>query len=1594
MGAVPSRECTSLFSYFRGSYEVGMVPLTKHYFGRDAEAAAAVDVDGCIRAGSPECTATAGRKPHQLPFSLQHAGSRSHMRQQLRQQLLLMRRDPAVRYANARDADNILQSLSHQEKSRTRHRDDRNGEAHANPADAGSLPSAASVAKAVSTSAAAGASASEWQVPSFLEQRQGVSGKALSCETEHLLDNYWRIMPESNFTEEDLDRFLDLVDATLFDTNEELLSAEPFILGTGAVSGTSSTKPFMPVPCALCLAYPDGKEREGALTLEGRVINIIGYFGLMTREMQDAFKIVKRLPGEAETPLQQQQQHARGAGSSSAPPLFLNTAILTSAGDRTLERVLVLAAVMLRQQFHTIGRRHVLQAKLDHLLRGQREQRSVDPQLMRYLQALLALPPRADRQQPYFDPLLEIPLPSIPPGIYTPTQYVNAASNEVSLRPHASSLGSCSRLAVNSFSDDGKLQSAAMGLYAGAAGGSSPSTVRSLPSDRPPTMGGALSASDAGSGHVLLYPQQNAGGVSGVAFSVPGAGSGPEGTCPLLVDGCYRAVGVNVPIPSPFLAGSLPLSQSEEDAITLALCRRMEQARVVIETASNNYSALKSLTENFAFLCCQILLDQSLIKMELIELPALVATPSFKPAEFATTVATTVGTTPADEGRAAAVVPQPMADDEKKPSGAEQPPQPRLSPSSAVLIKLDPLHVSQATMWASSFFHCPMLLPSGGWVKYKLKDECEQLRHVLQNKDMLIAHWRKTDADRAGQYLGKHTARLLEHVRALQAETEEARALSAEYWMQRPLYVNQDGRKYALYQSRYGTMLIGVRAFAASNASPTAAANVKEERSGSAKAAAGSNATSLSGGSTSLATPAGRCSTLAASLPTATGVSGNGLAIAPRTAAPRSSTESGNRTSHAGVLSSNDEDGVGPKTLSSNTNDRHGRGVGGCMGGGNAGYFSSGLYTSYQTHPANGSNGAGAYVPAPFMQPHICFRNSSGGFDSPPYMMGGSNSRPGEGAPYFASSSAYGHPMEMRAGYNVPPPQQHTCTNISTAPSVHTSKSARSSAHTHVGGNPALGATGWVALQPNTAQISPPYAPSHMKGAPKDQQQSEAMASPSGCAYAAALLPMSYQHAPPNHYATSQIVHPATACVCGSASSPQLPLIVGEEVSSSPRRMEVAATPQPPLESTGGCCAQHALATGASVNTSVSRPSMDVKASWANDKSVEAARLWEPAEAAKSATSSTQHGNSTSTTPTAAAPFPHGCVGMNRDHVGSAGEHVSGSQRDVSAPPQVIRGNSDIYLKAPDQRGAADKAAVLQSVMPWSLQSAAGWTSNDDATDSTTQFLLRSSELLDTDDDEIKKAPAGDTRCPAASLGATDEGEAMRLSHVARRTSGRDVCVGSTAKPLLHSPRAKNMSIMSMLLAAEQPQHVSFPALAEQPQPAQAPPFPPGGAFPVYVLQLPPHASPQQQQSQLQPPLPTTSQSPATAVPPDKPLYYAMANGVPLLVQPATTTSGMAMAYSNGQTHPQGGNGAVPYPTVPQQPVPLMRPGQAMISMTGVDKRQVAQGTAQLGTLWDGQYRVFPNGVDILAGSFVSGRTPANKNGSFDNLFHPNTSFS
>ncbi|KPI88779.1 hypothetical protein ABL78_2094 [Leptomonas seymouri] len=875
MGAVPSRESSSLFSYFRGSYEVGMVPLTKYYFGKSAT----------------EEAADSEAVKHPAPFPSYSTTAGDQLRCQLRQQLLLMRRDPAVLYANARAVDNILDSLLHRDADKEGSASDvkskmsamssstttsKNGlTANVSPNHPGSPVTAFERAKHMSDSIASAATPTTSNSASDEDERKGLGNDIKNALHEELLRReYWSVMPNDSFSEQDLDRFLELVEETLFETNEELLAVDPIsgvTMGDGEMTSlsppaavpeaerTGSKRPFLPVPCALCLAYPDGKERDATFSLDGRVVNIIGYFGLMTPAMQDAFKVVKRIPTSAEVRQKEElKKQQTGHGDEEMQPMLLNTAILTSAGDRTLERVLVLAAVMLRQQFHTVGRRHILQTRLDQLLRRQQQQQPIsdlDLQMLKHLQSILAIPHTSNAvlgaqavsadgvQLPYFDPLLQVPLPSIPRGIYKPTHYINAASSDLPRQP--SSTSNIGRASFNGSASENSLlvsASASVNAVTAATGHStSPMNMRSAPHGESMVHGAPVTPS------AIAAPESLPGSVSALPLPMPGSLGGP--TCSL--HSGLQTQQQQQQLLSSFPA-SLPLDQSDEDAITMAFCRRMEKCVVLIEAASNNYSALKALTENFAFLHCQIVLDQSLTQMELIDLPGLSETPSFKPLASALTPMTTLkaGTPETNDGddRAEDVQTSSTAATTTTTTATSSTADPLVftkdggnvgsdlkslanstfSPHSAVVIRLNPSLVRQATMWASSFFHCPTLLPTGNWIKYKLKDECDQLRHVLQNKDMLIAHWRKTDADSASRYLGVHTDRLLEHVRALQAETEEARALPADYWAQRPLFVNQDGRKYALFQSRYGTMLIGVRAFSAG--STPSASLAPEER--------------------------------------------------------------------------------------------------------------------------------------------------------------------------------------------------------------------------------------------------------------------------------------------------------------------------------------------------------------------------------------------------------------------------------------------------------------------------------------------------------------------------------------------------------------------------------------------------------------------------------------------------------------------------------------------------------------------------------------------------------------------------------------------
>ncbi|RNF25597.1 uncharacterized protein Tco025E_02093 [Trypanosoma conorhini] len=118
-----------------------------------------------------------------------------------------------------------------------------------------------------------------------------------------------RQLPPASYTEEKLDKLLDVIDATLYDTAKEMLEDEK--------------APLRPVPCAVCFVYVNGREGTECFPFYGRRINVIGHFGCHKYEDR----------GDEE------------------PCLYLRKAILKAAGDRTLERVVTLAAMVLKEEF-------------------------------------------------------------------------------------------------------------------------------------------------------------------------------------------------------------------------------------------------------------------------------------------------------------------------------------------------------------------------------------------------------------------------------------------------------------------------------------------------------------------------------------------------------------------------------------------------------------------------------------------------------------------------------------------------------------------------------------------------------------------------------------------------------------------------------------------------------------------------------------------------------------------------------------------------------------------------------------------------------------------------------------------------------------------------------------------------------------------------------------------------------------------------------------------------------------------------------------------------------------------------------------------
>ncbi|RNE98656.1 uncharacterized protein Tco025E_09183 [Trypanosoma conorhini] len=254
MGAAPSRESRTLYSYFRGTYEIGLIPLTKAFFGLTEPANAH---SGEKTGGEEGLRAGAGRE--QEAHASQAAVTAAHIAsvKELRRQFILMRGDPAILYANAR-------------------------------------------------------------------------GKASASWPELLSDT---------FTEEDLDAFLDAVEAGLYNSDAEMIA--------------DIQTPLLPLPCALCLVCKDGQERSGCFFWHGRSIVVIGYLACLKEELRRLFKVAKRNPPEeAQKPADAAADpNRRSPADPDDVSLFLNAGVLASAGDRTLERVLLLAAVMVRNQY-------------------------------------------------------------------------------------------------------------------------------------------------------------------------------------------------------------------------------------------------------------------------------------------------------------------------------------------------------------------------------------------------------------------------------------------------------------------------------------------------------------------------------------------------------------------------------------------------------------------------------------------------------------------------------------------------------------------------------------------------------------------------------------------------------------------------------------------------------------------------------------------------------------------------------------------------------------------------------------------------------------------------------------------------------------------------------------------------------------------------------------------------------------------------------------------------------------------------------------------------------------------------------------------
>ncbi|CCW59839.1 unnamed protein product [Phytomonas sp. EM1] len=917
MGAAPSKENVFLFSFFRGSYEVGLIPLTKCFFGSEEEGNESIKNDNIVHLHQFEAS---GEVPDPSSLSDKQFSTRPFDvvdRKRLRSQVIQMRRDPAVLYSNARDTENMIQTIKmrvHEKHACLCHGNNKiakeavctgihfpevgatsiigsrvnntKNDSHENlmsksmlKGDAKKIPEA--VNSSTSTASVESLGPKDDPFP-------------LDIDSTLFRENFWDIMPEPNFTEEDLDNFLELVENEMYETDEDMITDPRYAVETETLGSSKSRKTsvrhdanttgdgvaatsqkrlpraFIPTPCALCLAYPVGKERQGCFLLEGRSINIIGYFGCMTKEMQEAFKVTKRnsefngektrssTDGNAASTSTVVSGRHRNTAESSDPTedpqtkihLYFNTSVLTSAGDRTLERVLILAPVMLRQQFHVAYRRFLINQKLRDrnrtaqpdegasmtapLASGRSPCEATKPQGSTAINKSLSISPAtatvADGsfapsegkaggagEGCYMDPLMSVAFSPLPPGVFTPGIYWpyqrdEGAEQERQPQEQTTPVDETEQAEVDS--EDG---------------------IKSHANSRE---------------EFVLFPKWKQPGENHFFRS------------PSTSNTIFNEV-------TDTLTG-MHLTNVEEDAITWGFIRRLNTISVMIEVSSNNYPALKSLTENFAFMHTQLDIDLNGLSMTLVNMPGLdkftakdtcgeeggpsnqsahhdvKQGPQFKPATTIHTNKTPIGETTKHEadkskempdlntGTCNVFLPDKLDDGYSAQNKTLKRMKGNLcdadgsttvlhddtvssscwiAPDSGVVIMLKPCLFRQAVLWLSSLFCHPLRYSKTCWIQYKLKDELEEARCVLQKKDMIVSLWRQHEKEKARSYFGPNTEYLLEHVRVLQEETELTRSSLHSRSSSVRVFKTQDNRNYTLHRGKAGPMLIAARGF-------------------------------------------------------------------------------------------------------------------------------------------------------------------------------------------------------------------------------------------------------------------------------------------------------------------------------------------------------------------------------------------------------------------------------------------------------------------------------------------------------------------------------------------------------------------------------------------------------------------------------------------------------------------------------------------------------------------------------------------------------------------------------------------------------------